>query len=838
MLLVPGAHPLERRPFGVLRMCHPIRTVPIGLAFASLLLASARAQCTLAWQGGFGCPGAAPAVASMTWWDPDGPGPLPGRAVLGGLLRVAGNQPAHGLASWNPSTSTFDPIVAPAGDSVELVAALPTGELAAVVVASVPGQSFHRVLLWNGTSWTVLGPDFAYASILSMVAGPNGELVIGGQLQVAAGGANLGGVAAWSGTAWVPVGGGVPGIVQAMTVRASGELVVGGAFSSAGSVNAANVAQWDGVAWQSLGTGLPPYVRAVQEMPNGLVFAGPSLGGAGLKAWDGIAWSTIPGVAIVNCLGALGATLVVSDTSGVRGYDTATATWVAFGTGPSVSARSLLSLPNGGFLAAGQFGQAGTVNVASVAQWTGSAWRALADGPRLVACVAPLANGTFAVGGGFTSFGNLAFDHVAAWNGSTWVALGTGLDGAVADLVRASNGELLAGGGFTHAGTTVARGVARWNGAAWTALGSGVQGSGGAAGAVSKVLELPNGSIVVGGAFATAGGVAASNVAVWNGSAWSALGAGLPANVVAMAALPNGDVVATTFAGFNAPAPVWRWNGTAWTTLFVSAGSGASIAVLPSGDLAIGGTMPVGQFSQGYVELVDGQGFPVTNSFTTDLYTQVQHVRAAPDGGVLAFGSFHVFGGVLAPGFARIGAPAAAIEGTGVTASAFLDNGDLLCVGPTIAGLDGGNTCGVARLAASCPAQAVAYGSGCAGSGGANVLTSLSLPWLGATSSARATGMPTTGLAVAVRGLGAMNTPLAAILPQGGAGCALLVMPDLLGAYVLTGGDVTTNLVIPQAAALAQQSLREQVVALAIDASGAITALTSTNALTLTIGVF
>jgi hypothetical protein len=65
---------------------------------------------------------------------------------------------------------------------------------------------------------------------------------------------------------------------------------------------------------------------------------------------------------------------------------------------------------------------------------------------------------------------------------------------------------------------------------------------------------LPNGDLVAGGSFTTAGGVAANRIARWKGGTWSALGSGMNDSVHALAVLPNGDVVAggdfSTAGGF------------------------------------------------------------------------------------------------------------------------------------------------------------------------------------------------------------------------------------------------------------------------------------------------
>ena len=113
-----------------------------------------------------------------------------------------------------------------------------------------------------------------------------------------------------------------------------------------------------------------------------------------------------------------------------------------------------------------------------------------------------------------------------------------------------------------------------------------------------------------------------------------------------------------------------------------------------------------------------------------------------------------------------------------------------------------------------------------------------SMPWVGSTFRSVATGMPAIALAVGVFGFSTMSIPMPAILPQGVPGCTLLVSPDLLELYVPAAGIVQTQLVIPNTVALAGVVLHEQVVPIELSGTGGITALTGTNALTLTIGSF
>jgi hypothetical protein len=98
--------------------------------------------------------------------------------------------------------------------------------------------------------------------------------------------------------------------------------------------------------------------------------------------------------------------------------------------------------------------------------------------------------------------------------------------------------------------------------------------------------------------------------------------------------------------------------------------------------------------------------------------------------------------------------------------------------------------------------------------------------------------MPAPAFAIGVVGFSTASIPMPSILPQGVPGCTLLVSPDLLYVYVPAGGIVQTQLVIPNTVALAGVVFHQQVVPIELSGTGDITALTGTNALTLTIGSF
>jgi hypothetical protein len=170
-----------------------------------------------------------------------------------------------------------------------------------------------------------------------------------------------------------------------------------------------------------------------------------------------------------------------------------------------------------------------------------------------------------------------------------WSALGTGMNKGVTVTALAidSSGNLYAGGRFTTAGGVAANNIAKWNGSSWSALGTGTNG---------RIFSLSfdgDSNLYAGGQFTTAGGVTANNIAKWNGSSWSALGTGTYDTVRALAVDSSGNLYAGgefTSVGGTGANYIAKWNGTAWSAL----GSGMngrtfSLSFDGSGNLYAGG---------------------------------------------------------------------------------------------------------------------------------------------------------------------------------------------------------------------------------------------------------
>jgi hypothetical protein len=73
------------------------------------------------------------------------------------------------------------------------------------------------------------------------------------------------------------------------------------------------------------------------------------------------------------------------------------------------------------------------------------------------------------LGGGFEIAGRSAAHNIVAYDPATgiWAPLGSGLDGDVFALTTLPNGDLVAGGGFLTAGSVTVNHIARWDGTSW-----------------------------------------------------------------------------------------------------------------------------------------------------------------------------------------------------------------------------------------------------------------------------------------------------------------------------------------------------------------------------------
>ncbi|MFN0244482.1 MAG: hypothetical protein ACKVWV_16460 [Planctomycetota bacterium] len=248
-------------------------------------------------------------------------------------------------------------------------------------------------------------------------------------------------------------------------------------------------------------------------------------------------------------------------------------------------------------VAAGDFRSAGGVAANCIARWDGAGWSSIGDLTMSATINEQIVRAltVFDAGGGPELYATGTFDlasgtpvnGIARFDGSAWFALGLGLDAEGETLASFDDGSgpaLYAGGFFQHAGGVAAGGIARWNGASWSALGSGIPNVQPFGAGVLALCAFDDGSgpaLYAGGSFTSIGGVAAANIARWNGSTWTAIGSGTNAAVTALEVFDEGTGPALyvgggfTIAGGIQARQVARWNGASWSQV----GSGISAAL-------------------------------------------------------------------------------------------------------------------------------------------------------------------------------------------------------------------------------------------------------------------
>ena len=610
--------------------------------------------------------------------------------------------------------------------------------------SSINALAASRVAKWNGATWSALGTG-VNGEVFALAVTGNGDVYAGGFFYEA-GNIAANNVARWNGTAWSALGAGMVGPVYALAVAGNGDVYAGGNFSSAAgtTMQASRIAKWNGTAWSPVGTGNftngSGRVYALAVAANGDVYAGGnfvSIGATvaayGVAKWDGTTWSTL-GTALQSPTSNqwLARTLAIASNGDLYAggeFNQAGSVaasnvarwngtgWSALGAGVNGPVYALAVASNGDVCAGGQFTQAGGVAANGVARWNGTAWSALGTGAATgfrenVNALAVTGNGDVCIGGVFTQAGGLAVNNLAKWNGTAWGTIGTGahvangVSDSVLALAVASNGDVYAGGDFTQVGGLTANRVARWNGASWSSLGTGP--SNGLNGSVLALAVAANGDVYAGGVFTQAGGVAANNVAKWNGTSWSNLGTGLQtplspifAKTRVLAVDGNGDLYAGGYfltAGSTAVNSVAKWNGTSWGTLGAGTTNGVggeilAMAVAGNGDVYVaGGFATAGGINANNVAKWNGTAW---SALGTGVNRLVSTMAVGNNGNVYVGGHFGMAGGLNVNYVAKWNGSAWSALGSGIgntglaNAMAVSGNGDLYVGGsfPAAAGI-------------------------------------------------------------------------------------------------------------------------------------------------------
>jgi len=499
-------------------------------------------------------------VAALSVYD-DGSGPA---LYAGGHFRTAGGTAASHIAKWDGNG--WSRLGLGTNNAVLVLTVFDDGDGPALYAGgeflSAGGTAASRVARWNGSTWARLDSGVAGSGVFALGTHDNGSgpaLYVAG-LFSSAGGMPASNIARWDGSTWTPLGSGLNQRANALCEFDDGDgpvLYAGGGFSTAGGAPAKQMAKWSGGSWSSLGSGMnnPVYALAVFDDGSGpCLYAGGWFATAGgtpatrIARWNGTNWSPLTGG------------------GGMAGYVEALAVFND-GEGPAL-------------YAGGSFPAAGESAAKRIARWNGDSWAPLLDGttggPVNALSVFDDGGGpALYAGGGFDTAGGVSANSIAKWNGVAWAPLGQGIDGDLYALTVFDDGDgeaLYAGGEFSTAGGGPALNIAKWDGSSWSPLGVGIDGTG-----VYALAAFDDGggpALYAAGDFDTAGAVEASHIAKWDGSTWSPLDSGITGTAAyALAVFDDGSGAALyaggdfVAAGGLAASHIAKWNGSNWSAL-------------------------------------------------------------------------------------------------------------------------------------------------------------------------------------------------------------------------------------------------------------------------------
>ncbi len=588
-----------------------------------------------------------------------------GRLVVGGDITAAGGMPVGRVAAWDGERweDLGGGIV---GQRVKALLTLHDGTLVAGgVFTSAGGVPTRNVARWNGEDWAELtgginGPVYALAQL------PNGQVAAGGAFTLA-GTTPANSIALWTGSSWLPLGLGVqpgsggfvspPGVVTLLALP-DGSLIVGGQFQRAGGMDLRGNARWTGTEWTSLG--ISPYGVYLYDtalLPNGDMLVVAEQGYFG--RYDGQTWSSL---ANFSFRGEKTTLAVYEDgrvvvgggfrqfTEGSRRslnlvvMDAETVGWSPPSGPISGNVNGAVPLPDGRLIVTGQWISGGGIQtggigivdaqgvieplevntpvtyehattmangqlfatrrtdgrsapeITQLVERNGDVWQTLGTNvldvwvreasewdPDLDGPLDPvwLVDGSFRFTGEEYSSG-----WGASWNGTTWSRPTFPMNGSRRIVLR--DGRLLSYGGYGP--------MEIWDPAdgVWNAVGPNFSAS-----YVNVQIATEDGGFVVGGRWFRSDGVDLGAVAAWHPvTGWRSLGSLMAGRVDAMTILRDGRLAATGQLVPPGPIPAMNnaiWDGESWSPMGEDRTQTWMDAIfeLPNGDIMVAGTFSI-----------------------------------------------------------------------------------------------------------------------------------------------------------------------------------------------------------------------------------------------------
>lgn len=569
-------------------------------------------------------------VATITTWDPDGVGPEPTALVLSS---PAWPTEPDSLIGYRPDGSTFV-IGPPPGGAGGLVSWDPDGNgLGTRLLVSL--HATHGLYSLENGVWTSRAPAIGSDRLIIYDrdgSGPLPEVVIAiGLMDVPTpGGTARTGVAYLDGGTWRMLGDGLNNVVNdAVVWDRDGDgpivpyLVAGGAFTASGAnTTVKRLAKWNGVAWSPVSAGASANVSSVSTLPDYeservrlLVRGGfATIGGVpagGMASFDGTTWTgmgPVPyaersdvcdGFVMGGPLGVLtrvftnGARLddgewVYTDQERVPYFDVTSGlcAWDPDGDGPG---RNRL------VIASNEIGGSPWFEFRT---WNEEEWFRLPftltfdQRPKAMTSFDPDGAGSatpwIVMAGAMEGddWSGQPFSSIVVWDGVRLRTLAGGLSSGSTpsqtmvhllgvwdpDGAGAMSPRLIAAGDFTRAGPLVVSNIAEWYEGAWHPM------AGGVSGFVGRVeIWDPDGAgpladhLIVSGRFTTKDGQSLTDLALWNGSEWTAFPGPPPPTTSALVVAVwdrDGDGPADAMpVSSQSNGTLHAWNGVEWHAL-------------------------------------------------------------------------------------------------------------------------------------------------------------------------------------------------------------------------------------------------------------------------------
>ena len=275
-----------------------------------------------------------------------------------------------------------------------------------------------------------------------------------------------------------------------------------------------------------------------------------------------------------------------------------------FGAPGTTNFIDAIAVNGGNLYVSGFYNRTCTLRVWNGLQWSTIGTFTNTTGGPTIYDMAFVGNTLYAAGQ-FSAVNGVAAAGLAAWNGSSWtgILLGTPVFASPVKALAVSGTDLFAGGSFTNldASNVMMTNIGMWDGSAWHALGPGL----GMPLYQVQSVAVNGGLVYAGGIFTNAGSQSVSGLAVWNGTNWGPVGGAFNGAVSSIAFGGGNMYVAGGFtqAGSTAANYVAAWNGTTWSALGAGLNAAASsIAVFNnlvcvSGVFATAGSVPVSNFA-------------------------------------------------------------------------------------------------------------------------------------------------------------------------------------------------------------------------------------------------